>query len=213
MQSSIIVGAHIQTAMTFCSRRILHLGKSHFSQQTRYLSLERLKGGRIERIGKYLLSILNDYKVAVVDLGKDMKSRPVKAGIYLSILAGTGVLVKTKPSTDSYNAAVIEKTHDLLLIGDLIRNKHSEEYVKDIVSSLKDGQLRFLNLGVCRLVWRSDYSSWLKLYNAQCTHLKPRWIEFHKHVVDVGVCGQWIYLDRAMEDYDINDDEWKDLKN
>ncbi|XP_041360883.1 LOW QUALITY PROTEIN: mitochondrial import inner membrane translocase subunit Tim29-like [Gigantopelta aegis] len=196
----------------FCIKRILQLGKPRLPQQARCLSLERLKGGRMERIGNYFLNILNDYKQAFVDLGQDMKSRPIKSGIYLGLLGAFGVLVKTKPSVDSYNAELIEKAHDLLLIGDLIRNKYSDEYLRDVVSSLKDGRLRFLNLGVCRVVWRSNYSSWVKLYDAQCKQLKPRWTEFHKQVVDIGVCGRWIYLDRAMEEYDVSEDEWKQTK-
>ena len=41
------------------------------------------------------------------------------------------------------------------------------------------------------------------------TYLSPRWSEYLDRIVDVGCLGKWYYMDNAMLDYDINEDEWK----
>ncbi|XP_071118872.1 mitochondrial import inner membrane translocase subunit Tim29-like [Haliotis cracherodii] len=169
---------------------------------------EKLKGGRIEKIGDYFNMIFQDYKTVVVETIQDIKKQPVKSSFYISTLAGLGWLYKTNPSETSFRTQLIHSSQDLLLIGEPIRNPTSDNHIQDLSLTLKDGKLRFLSLGILTLVWRTQHSHWTGLYDAQCKQLKPQWSEFHKHIVDVGVLGRWIYLDKAMIDYDINTEEW-----
>ncbi|XP_046566674.1 mitochondrial import inner membrane translocase subunit Tim29-like [Haliotis rubra] len=169
---------------------------------------EKLKGGRIEKIADYFNMIFQDYKTVVVETIQDIKKYPMKSSIYISTLAGLGLLYKTNPSETSFRTRLIHSSQDLLLVGEPIRNPTSDNHIQDLALTLKDGKLRFTSLGILTLVWRTQHSHWSGLYDAQCKQLKPQWSEFHKHVVDVGVLGKWIYLDKAMIDYDINPEEW-----
>ena len=45
-------------------------------------------------------------------------------------------------------------------------------------------------------------------FDANCSLVKPRWVDFHKQVVDVGFLGRWTSLRKAMFEFDVNQDEW-----
>lgn len=137
-----------------------------------------------------------------------MKKRPVKSSIYVSLLATTGVLIKTNPGAKEFQSRLIESVTDLMLVGDLIRNPVSEKAIDTIVDLSNQQRLKCYNLGICSIMCIKNCSPEVGLYAATCKHLKPHWTEFHKTIIDVGVLGRWIYLEKAMVDYDVNPEEW-----
>ncbi|XP_076462428.1 mitochondrial import inner membrane translocase subunit Tim29-like [Babylonia areolata] len=169
---------------------------------------EKWKGGRTERIRDYFMRIATDYKAAVADMVQDMKDSPKKSAIYLSLLGAGAVLAKTNPSELSFQEKVWHSHHDLLLVGDPIRSRHSDSHITFLQERYRENTLRYTNCGLFSLMWVAEYDPAVDKFEARCGLVKPRWLEFHKQVVDVGVLGRWYWLGKAMVDYDINEEEW-----
>ena len=161
--------------------------------------------------GAYLKVIAEDYKMVAIETAQDMKARPVKSSIILGILGSVGYLIATNPDETSYREHIISCSNDLLQLSDLIRNPSSDKHIHDIMWAYNQGRVRRFTLGVCSFMWIDHYSKDADIYEAKCKHLKVGWTEFHKYIVDVGVNGRWLNLEKAMIDYDINPNEWKDV--
>ncbi|KAL8584654.1 hypothetical protein ACOMHN_002383 [Nucella lapillus] len=169
---------------------------------------DKLKGGRLERIGEYFLSIARDYRAAVQDMVQDMKDSPRKTAVYLSLLAAGAVLAKTNPSETNFQEKVWHCHHDLLLLGNPIRNKHSDSHIHFLQGHYREGTLRYTNCGFFSLMWVGENDPAVDKFEARCGLVKSQWLEFHQQIVDVGVLGRWHRLEKAMVDYDISADEW-----
>ncbi|XP_045157462.2 mitochondrial import inner membrane translocase subunit Tim29-like [Mercenaria mercenaria] len=169
---------------------------------------DKLKGGLLEKIVGYFRNILNDYKDVAVETAKDMRERPIKSGIYVSLITTTVVLCKTNPGEKEYHSRLTESVTDLMLVGERIRNPKSESAVNRLASYANDGRLRCYNIGICSLMCLKSHGPDVKLYSANCKYVKPHWTEFYKTIVDVGVFGKWIKLEEAMKDFDTNPEEW-----
>ncbi|XP_052777217.1 mitochondrial import inner membrane translocase subunit Tim29-like [Mya arenaria] len=169
---------------------------------------ETKKESLLKKLGNHFKSILDDYKTVALETVQDMKDRPIKSGIYLSILGTTVALFKTNPDEIQFNAKHTQSMIDLMMVGDKTRNPQSQEVI-DSVSKLKNQErLKYYNLGFCSLMCEREYGLDVGLYSANCKYVRPHWTQFHKTIVDVGVFGRWINLSKGMVDYDINPEEW-----
>lgn len=155
------------------------------------------------------MNIVDDYKTVFIEIGQDMKSRPVKSSIYVSLLTTMGVLFKTNPGPQEFQKRLTESVTDLMLVGDLIRNPTSEKALDELCDLNNQKRLRCFNFGLFSLMCVRNTNPEVGLYSSTCKHLKPHWTELHKTILDVGLFGRWIYLEKAMQDYDINPDEWE----
>ena len=57
-------------------------------------------------------------------------------------------------------------------------------------------------------MWLAGYDPAVDKFEAQSGLVKPRWVDFHKQIVDVGVLGRWHAIHKAMFEFDVNPDEW-----
>ena len=158
--------------------------------------------------GNYFKRILTDYGDVAKETLQDMKARPIKSSVILSLLGATGTLVKTNPDEVSYREHLRKYANEMLLISDAIRNKTANEHLLFVTQSYNEGRIRRMNLGVCSIMWFDNYDKDLSLFKAQCKHLRSGWLEMADRTVDVGVFGHWLILENKMIDYDINTDEW-----
>ena len=71
----------------------------------------------------------------------------------------------------------------------------------------REGRLAYRSFLLFSVVYSAHENSELREFSK--TFLAPRWLEYLDRVVDVGVLGRWHYLENAMLDYDVNEDEWK----
>lgn len=46
------------------------------------------------------------------------------------------------------------------------------------------------------------------MFKSRCDYLKPRYLTFHERIMDIGFLGQWWVIDKKMEEFDINPNEW-----
>ena len=160
--------------------------------------------------GSYFKAILDDYKNVAIETAQDMKAKPAKTAFYLSALAGVGYLMKTNPSERSFHGQILEYSNELLQLGDAVRNPSSNDQVQDLIESYNAGCIRHLNLGICSLMWRDNYDATVDLYEARCKSTKVRWLDMKDRIVDIGVVGRWLWLEKALIDYDINPNEWQE---
>ncbi|KAH3696206.1 mitochondrial import inner membrane translocase subunit Tim29-like [Dreissena polymorpha] len=170
--------------------------------------VEKVKESRSKRIFNYLKNIYDDYKTVGVETLQDMKKHPLKTSVYLSLLGSTMVLFKTNPGEIGFHAKLTQSLIDLMLVSDRIRNPKSEAAIDSLCILRNFEQLRCYNLGVCSLMCVRESGDDVGLYAANCKYVRPHWMEFHKTIIDVGILGHWINLEKAMVDYDIQPDEW-----
>ena len=154
------------------------------------------------------MNIASDYKAAVTDMVQDMKQAPKKTTFYLTLLASGAMLAKTNPSQTSFEVMLSDCHHDLLLLGDPIRNRHSDAFIQMLQENYRAGTIRYTNCGLFSLMWLAGYDPAVDKFEAQSGLVKPRWVDFHKQIVDVGVLGRWHAIHKAMFEFDVNPDEW-----
>jgi len=159
--------------------------------------------------GNYFKNIYKDYETVGLETLTDMRKHKLRSTVYLSALGGSLYLMSTNPSEQAFYTQLTENTNDLLMVGDPIRNIHSDTTMQSLTRYLNQRRLRRFTFGVCSVMWIDNYDPCVDLYEAQCKHLKVGWLEWKDKIVDVGVAGRWRGLDRAMIDYDINMEEWR----
>jgi hypothetical protein len=170
----------------------------------------KLQAGVLGKIGRYFKNIYKDYETVAIETWADMRAKKLKSAIYLSILGTSGYLIATNPSEPSFYEQLTCNTNELLMVGNPIRNVHSDSHMQKLSRYHNQRRLRRFTFCVCCVMWVDNFDAQVDLYEAQCKHLKVGWLDWQERIVDVGVAGRWLYLDRAMRDYDINPEEWED---
>lgn len=158
--------------------------------------------------GNYLYGIYGDYRTVAVETVVEMKNRPLKSFVYLGLMTTGAVLVKTNPNEQHLHVTLLEDANELMLVGDVVRNPKSDEHIQTLLKAMKDDRLRRISLGFFSFLYITQFTKGIDLYEAQCRQVKPHWTQFHKHIVDVGVFGKWLTINKAMRDFDINPEEW-----
>lgn len=137
-----------------------------------------------------------------------MKDRPFKSSVYLGLMTAAAVLYKTNPTEQHLRVTLVQDANELMLVGEMVRNPKSDEHIQTLIKAMKDDRLRRISLGIFSFLYITQFTKGIDLYAAHCSQLKPHWTEFHKHIVDIGVFGRWLYISKAMKDYDVNPEEW-----
>lgn len=141
-----------------------------------------------------------------------VKDKPRKATLYFTGVAIMTALAKTNPSEKDFRDVVMEMEKELMCLSDLVRNPEVNGFIQTILNCRVHDTLHVTNLGLLSIAWRSEFSPSCDVFVAQCNRVKPRWRDFHKQVLDIGICNRWIYLERMWKDFDINPEEWEDKK-
>ncbi|GFR71360.1 mitochondrial import inner membrane translocase subunit Tim29 [Elysia marginata] len=169
----------------------------------------KVKVGLLKRFGNYLKFVADDYKAVAQETLQDITSGSIKAAMYIGGLAGLGVLYRANPTERDLETDLMESAHDLSLIGEPIRSTRADDFVDKLCSACRDGRLHYTSLGILSLVWISEYRDELDLYSAKCKHTNLPWYQWHEKVVDIGILGKFMTLNKLMKDYDVNISEWK----
>ncbi|XP_054764730.2 mitochondrial import inner membrane translocase subunit Tim29-like [Lytechinus pictus] len=173
----------------------------------------RLKTGLPKKIGDYLSNMYRDYRAATVDVFTDMKERPFKATFYIASLSAIGYMWSQAPDEENFEIELVNASNDLLLLSNLTRNQGSDGHVQKLTALQNAGVLRFMNLGVCSLIWEDNFDKRVAMYDAKCDYLAVSWRELPDRIRDVGFLGRWHYLSKAMTDYDINEFEFQNASS
>ena len=172
----------------------------------------KLKGGRIEKLVNYWKNVAMDYEEATKDLLRGCQKKPLKATLISGSLLSFLYLHETRPNAENFRDAYIRMHHDLTLLPNSNRNKASQLH-RDRVTRCENAKtLRFTSLAIATLVWEDNFDSQVGLFAAQCDYVKPTYLEIlQDRVIDVGFNGKWLFLEKAMQDYDVDPDEWDEL--
>lgn len=155
--------------------------------------------------------LFGDYKEACRETVVGAWERPVKAGVYLSLLGGTWACVHMNPEEGSFETSLTEMANQLGLLSPWIRNGLSDGHVQKLTKLHSQGCLRYVSLGVASLTYRADFDPDSSLYEARCSALSVPWRELPDRLLDVGFAGRWWVLEAKMKDYDINEEEFRHL--
>ncbi|XP_032394025.1 mitochondrial import inner membrane translocase subunit Tim29 isoform X1 [Etheostoma spectabile] len=169
---------------------------------------QRLKNSKA---GAWCRGLVSDYKEACREVVVGSWERPLKASVYATLLGGAWACFYTQPDRSSFDTALLEVSNHLGLLSPWIRNGTSDGHVQSLVKLRNEGRLRHASLGLLSLVYRADYDADATLYEAQCSNLLVPWRELPQRVLDVGFIGRWWLLDSKMKNFDVNEDEFKNL--
>ncbi|XP_071799788.1 mitochondrial import inner membrane translocase subunit Tim29-like [Asterias amurensis] len=170
---------------------------------------ERFKEGWVGKASTYVSNVARDYKGATVDIFTDARARPVKAAVYATAFCCSVVALWNNPDEKSYHVSLQNACNDVLLLSDAIRNPKTNAYIQSLMMLRNEGQIRRMNLVVCSIMWRDNYSKEVNLYDSQCDYMKPGWRDFDKRILDVGFMNRWFFLEKNMVDFDINEEEFE----
>lgn len=172
---------------------------------------ERFKGTIVEKWAKYWEGLLHDYSEVFRDSVKQSKEKPYWTALYFSLASGLLYAGKNNPTEMDFRDQVVEYQNLFGLVGKPIRNPNAEVYLKTLENWHNAGIIRRFSLGFFSIIWLDNYDKDVGLYKAQCDYLKPRYLTFHERIIDVGFLNRFWNLDRKMQDYDTNPNEWLDF--
>ncbi len=165
-----------------------------------------LKSQQVESWGQPLRVIFLDYLEVGRDVAAGARRRPLKA-LFYGFLAGLiGASWRRTPDLASFENNVLEYSNELSMCSKPLRNPHAQSYIERLISLKSESHLRYTSLGVCSVVTRRVSVPECCNYHEVCPHLRPRWWTGYNRVVDVGVWGRWLLLERNMLDFDINEE-------
>ncbi|KAK4309720.1 hypothetical protein Pmani_018650 [Petrolisthes manimaculis] len=169
---------------------------------------EKLKGGFIEKWGQYWSTVAHDYKEVAVDVVADSRRRPLKASLYVSLIAGYVYAVQMNPDQLDYQDTLQKYMNESAMVSSKVRNPEVDSHFNYMVDCYTHGLVRRLSLGFCSFLWVDNYSTVCGVFKSQCEYLKPRYLTFHERILDVGFLGRWWVIDTKMDEFDINPQEW-----
>lgn len=164
----------------------------------------RLQGTIIEKWLNYWRQLAIDYKDVALDVGKEIRAKPLKAGIIGSLAASAYLAAKRNPDETSFIDQLRRYNSEMVLIHESCHNSNSSQHLKFIERCYNEGVVRRLSLGVVSFIWLDNYDKSLAIYKAMCPYLQPQYINFGDRIVDVGFWNKWWKLEKQMVDYDIN---------
>jgi hypothetical protein len=151
-----------------------------------------------------LRTAAGDYAAVLREMGADIRARPLRAAALTGTLCAAGYVCSIAPSERDYLAQLAEAETDLIDCGDRVKSA-ALQHVRSRRELLGRQQLHYVYLGPVALVMAEDEGREVRTFAATywtwpqyVSHLRGR-------ILDVGVCRHWIYLERAMENYDLVD--------
>lgn len=96
-------------------------------------------------------------------------------------------------------------------MGESVRNPVAVKHIKFLEKCYNENVVRYMNLGILSFIWVDDYDNTCANYRATCSYLRPRYMTFYQRIIDVGFLNRWWISEEKMRDYDVNEEEFKDL--
>ena len=174
----------------------------------RYLPVMRLPGAgstrAMEKWGQPLRVIFLDYVEVGKDVARGTLQRPIRSILY-GLIGGLVITAWRKnPDYASFENDVLEYSNELSLCSKPLRNPRAQAYIERLIGLKSDGYLRHISFGVFSIMILRSVSPSCKNYHEVCPYLQPRLWTVYERVVDVGVWGKWLLLERHMVDFDVN---------
>lgn len=167
---------------------------------------------RLSRIQLYFKNIYLDYFEVFKDVRHSARQRPLKASIYGASTLFVLNLFRTNEGLRSYTSEVVSACNRLGAVTENCRNPFSSQFVQEIGELNCHGLLRQVDLGFSTLIYKADSNPDLALFRYNCSQLKPTLFELlGERLVDLGILGYWLNLEYKMQNYDVNEEEYKGM--
>jgi hypothetical protein len=167
---------------------------------------------------KYLKNIYMDYLEVGKDSYKKMGQRPFKSLAYGLGMTSVLVLYKTTPTQLDYENKRIELMNELIMCG-ATHSSRAEYYLCEIN--------KLENLELIEYKWFVFFSLIMvkKFSEADCNYEKAcaqlnnpnkfnifnslnLFLRYISRIIDIGVGGRWLYLNKYFVDFDVDEREW-----
>lgn len=165
---------------------------------------ERFKGTMVEKWATYWKGVVRDYRDVALDVGKQMKEKPVRASIYSALGAFAIYSFKHNPNEREFIEQLRLHNNNIILVDPVCHNPTSTQYLIFLERCYNEGIVRRLNIGVCSLLRLDNYYRAISLYKATCSYTKPELLTWYERIIDIGFLDKWWKVDGKMTDYDIN---------
>lgn len=169
---------------------------------------EKYKGTVLEKWALYWKNLVRDYKEMIIDTGKTMRDRPVRSGIYLTLLGATYYCGVNNPDEADFGIRFRQCSNELQLVHPSCQNPEASRHIQFLQRCYNEGIVRRITLGVVSFIWLDNFDRGVAIYQAICPYLQPRYMTFHERIVDVGFNNEWWILKKKMVDYDINEENF-----
>ena len=118
--------------------------------------------------------------------------------------------VASNPSLSGYEEELLRLQCSLGLLSPPTRNRVTAERIEHISRLRGTDRLRRVNLVLCSLLLAEPSSQQLASFACTSSLARPTLRErlAAGHLLDVGVCGRWLYIRSYWHEHDINVDEW-----
>jgi hypothetical protein len=170
----------------------------------------------------YVKLVINDYKEVGKDSIKYMNENPFKSIGYGLTLGFCTLFYKRKPTRQDYNDRRLIYLNDMIMCGS-VYNKKSEYYLNE-VSRLENSELlEYKSCFLFSLMLVRPFSEKDCTFESHCGELvNPskynifnslnQTLRYLSRILDIGFNGSWIFLEKRMINYDVDDGEWKEAK-
>ncbi|XP_030754725.1 mitochondrial import inner membrane translocase subunit Tim29 [Sitophilus oryzae] len=165
---------------------------------------EKIKGTIVEKWVAYWKLVAKDYKDVGRSLKQDIKTKPLRSGLYFTGASLLGLCASLNPDMQSFRAKYIQSANDLGLVPTTLANPQALNHLKYIERSFNHNLIRYINLGVLSIIWVDKFSEDCNLYENTCSYLQVPFWEIRKRMLDIGFLNVWWITSRKMLDYDIN---------
>lgn len=140
-----------------------------------------------------------------LDSYKSMKGSPKKTAIYGSLSALITGSYLNNPDKNAFTDQLLVTENSIGRVPESAQNPKAVEYIRFLNRNVNQNTLRITSLGVCSIMWISDFSSNEATAESTCDYLEPEVATFFTNrIVDIGWWNKFWNLEKVTEDYDVN---------
>lgn len=166
---------------------------------------ERFKGTMVENWLSYWKGLVKDYRDVFLDVGKQMKEKPLKASIYGTVGGSIIYSFKHNPSETDFIDQLRSYNGKMVLVDPICQNPTSSQYLTFLERCYNEGIVRRLSVGVFSVLWLDNFDHALSLYKATCSFTQPDLLSWHNRIIDVGFLDKFWKIEEKMTEYDVNE--------
>ena len=161
---------------------------------------------RIQQWGQPFRNILLDYYEVSKDMVNNIRTHRVRSVLGFLCFGTIVYSSRQVPNECSYYGELLDWSNELSLVSEVEQNKVSKSHINRTLDLYANKRLHYVHLGLVAIVMELPTYPECKNYHYTCAYLQPRWWMFYNRIIDIGMYGKWLVIQRKMIDYDINDE-------
>ncbi|KAI6243839.1 hypothetical protein M3Y99_00048900 [Aphelenchoides fujianensis] len=169
------------------------------------------------RIADYAKNVAADY----ADVGRgvltDTKTRPFRSAVVFALLGGAGYAIATNPKELEFRDRLCALRQQMALVPKDIHSFDGRAGIADgklaeLTTLLNTERLDYYDCWFFSLLVKRDWDRHVNSPASQDSNLKEwPWQTLRRNIVDVGAFRRFFQLEKAFLNYDVREEEFKDL--